>query len=439
MSSHALETVRPAVPPYAGPLPSPHPSISKSNSMAGVAMFNNCDIAYGAPFPASCARQAEERFHAKRVFVIASASLARSTTALDELTAALGEKVAGTRVGLKAHTYFSDILSVAKECRALSVDLIVTLGGGSLTDAAKMVSLVLANNVTQPDELLKLATARTIETVPPGEPPKVPVVCIATTLSAAEFTYGAGVTDDRDNQKHQFLFPKAVHLVIFDAGLVAASTPRALFLQSGVRAIDHCVEPLCSSVGNEVSAMHAARGLAQLVPALLRCAADPRGTDVAARQMAQLATPDSNAAVMRVYTPCGGSHAIGHMLGPFGVGHGATSAILLPAVCAYNARHGTAADVERQRAVAAILWNIPEMRALAERNGLEEGSAALGALVDALFRALDMPRTLKEVGVGRDQFNKLAEYSLLDVWCATNPVPLMEKEQVMEILNMIAE
>ncbi|KAJ7211755.1 hypothetical protein GGX14DRAFT_564983 [Mycena pura] len=77
------------------------------------------------------------------------------------------------------------------------------------------------------------------------------------------------------------------------------------------------------------------------VPALLRCASDPSGTDVAARQMAQLATPESNAAAFRVYTPCGGSHAIGHMLGPFGVGHGATSAILLPAVYTYNARHET--------------------------------------------------------------------------------------------------
>ncbi|KAJ7254964.1 hypothetical protein B0H12DRAFT_1114332, partial [Mycena haematopus] len=296
----------------------------------------------------------------------------------------------------------------------------------------------LANNVTDHGHLLKLPTSRTIGTVPPGSPPRIPVICIATTLSAAEFTLGAGVTDDRDNRKHQFVFPRAVHLVIFDAELVARTTPSHLLLQSGVRAIDHCIEPLCSPACNEVSAMHGKAGLEQLVPALLRCAADPDGADVEARHMAQLGAVDAIAGIFRVYTPCGASHGIGHILGPFGVGHGATSAILLPAVCDYNARVG--GEIRRQqRQAVSILWGLEEMRRVAEHVGLVEGEATLGQLLNALFVELGMPRTLKDVGVGRDQFDKLAEYSLLDVWCTSNPVPLTEKTQVMDILESVAE
>lgn len=139
--SSQTETFRCAVSPYPGPLPRPHPSIP-SPGLVDFEMFNNCYVSYGLSFSAACARHAEETFHAKRVFIIASASLARSTSALDELVAALAGKVAGKRIGLKAHTYFGEVISIAEECKALDVDLIVTLGGGTLSDAAKTVSLV---------------------------------------------------------------------------------------------------------------------------------------------------------------------------------------------------------------------------------------------------------------------------------------------------------
>jgi alcohol dehydrogenase class IV len=286
--------------------------------------------------------------------------------------------------------------------------------------------------------LLTLPTTTTIGTLPPAKAPTIPVVCITSTLSAGEFTLGAGATDDRDDKKHQFLVPKAIRLVIFDPEFVTTHTPPRLFLQSGFRSVDHCIESFCSLYCNEVTEMHATMGLKQLVPALLRCKADAdTKADVEARLLCQLATLNAIAASFRVYTPNGASHAIGHMLGPFGVGHGDTSGILLPAVCKYNARHG--ANVGRQEIVAGILWGIPEMRRLAESKGLKEGTADLGDLLDVLVRGLGMPRTLAEVGVGRHRLEQLAEYSLLDVWSATNPVPLTEKVQVMEILEMVAE
>ncbi|KAJ7625667.1 putative Fe-containing alcohol dehydrogenase [Roridomyces roridus] len=427
------ETYRPAVAQYPSVLPR-----SRAPTVLGE-VFNNCDVSDGLPFPVSCAKHAEETFHAKRIFVLASSTLANNTSALNDLRASLGDKVIGVKTGLKSHTYFSDVLQIAAECRQQQVDLIVTLGGGSLTDAAKMVSLALANEVTQPDDLLKLPTSRTRD-APRGKPPVVPVICITTTLSAGEFTLGAGVTDDRDDKKHQFLFPRAIRLVIFDPSLLTAHTPTSLLLQSGFRSVDHCVESFCSLNSNEVTELHATRGLKQLVPALLRCKADAEAkTDVDARLAAQLASIDAIAAGMRVYTPMGASHGIGHMLGPFGVGHGHTSCVLLPAVCKYNKKNGSSEVAERQKRLVELLWDIPEVRMLAESRALSEVDADLGDLLGGLVSGLGMPRTLAEVGVGWDRFEQLAEYSLLDVWCATNPVPLTEKGQVMEILEMVAE
>lgn len=61
----------------------------------------------------------------------------------------------------------------------------------------------------------------------------------------------------------------------------------------------------------------------------------------------------------------------------------------------------------------------------------------LGDILDAVIRELGMPRSLGDVGVGRDKLEGLAAHSLHDRWCKTNPVPLKEKEQVLEILEMV--
>ncbi|KAJ6569796.1 putative Fe-containing alcohol dehydrogenase [Mycena vulgaris] len=395
------EIFRSAVPSYPGPLPNSRASHSYGS------LFNNCDISYGLPFPAACAKHVEETFHATRILILSSGTLARSTRALSDLQAALGAKVAAVKSGLWAHTYFSDILAAAEECRALGVELILTLGGGSLTDAAKVTALVLANDIKNSDKLLKLPTLVTAGTVPPA--------------------------------KHQFVVGQAIKLIILDAALVTETTPLLLFVQSGVRALDHCIEAFCSAYATQVTEMHAKASLARLVPGPLRCIADgDTKADVEARLLCQMSTIDAIASFARVYAPVGGSHAIGHILGPFGVVHGATSGILLPAVCKYNARHSTDAAA-RQATAKAILWSVPEMRTLAESKGLAEGVADLGDLLNVFVRALGMARTLKEVGVGRDKFAKLAEFSVLDPFAPKNPVPLKEPAQIMEILEMVTE
>ncbi|KAJ7444496.1 hypothetical protein FB451DRAFT_1413178 [Mycena latifolia] len=162
--------------------------------------------------------------------------------------------------------------------------------------------------------------------------------------------------------------------------------------------IDHYVEGICSPLCNVATEMHSSKAPAQLVPTLLRCKADDVQTDVEARHLCQMAVVETLAS-FRVSTPCGASHAIGHMLGPCGVGHGETSVFLLPAVCKFNARHN---------------------------------------MLDAVVRMLGMLLTLAEVGVGRDKFEQLEEHSLLDVCSATNAVPITQKAEVMEILEMVA-
>lgn len=72
-----------------------------------------------------------------------------------------------------------------------------------------------------------------------------------------------------------------------------------------------------------------------------------------------------------------------------------------------------------------------------ETRGLKRTLADAGDVVGAVISELGLPRTLKDVGVGPEKLDALADNSLKDRWLVTNPVPLTEKSQVLEILNMV--
>lgn len=268
----------------------------------------------------------------------------------------------------------------------------------------------------------------------PAKPPKCPVISIPTSLSGGEYSNYAGVTRDRDDQKFQFSNPlRGPQLIILDAAL-AVTTPLNIWLQSGFRAIDHCVEAFCGKHKRVAEVDEACvKGLRCLVPALLLCKSDP--ANAAARQQCQLGIRFAMTPLHNLVLP-GASHGIGHMLGPLGVGHGETSCILLPAVCKWNAKQK--ANVDRQELMVKVFWDMDIAREKFEARGLQEGTADLGDLIDAVARDLDMPRSLEEVGVGRDRFDDLAVNSLEDMCTQANPARIDRKEQVLEILDMCA-
>ena len=264
-------------------------------------------------------------------------------------------------------------------------------------------------------------------------PPVVPIISVPTSLSGGEYSNLGGGTDDRTQRKQGFGDPtKGPALVILDPQLTT-TTPDHVWLQSGVRAIDHCVEALCSLQATSSSDADATRGLDLLVPGLLRCKKDRHDLD--ARLSCQMGVIEAMKAVFFHHVPMGGSHGIGHQLGPLGVGHGETSCILLPAVCRYN----RSANFERQQKVCDILWANSEVSRDLVAAGQNSDHSDLCDLLDVIIRSLGMPRSLKAVGVGDDKLDDLAENSLHDKWCATNPRPLIDKGHIMEILQAVRE
>lgn len=384
-------------------------------------------ISYGLPFAQAAAKHVEQTFRAGRVYILASASLAAHTNQVKTLQDALDGRVAGIRIGMKPHTLWSECLEIIEDARRVDADLILTVGGGSLTDAAKITALGLANDVTDFNGLQKLTASGAAELE--IKEPTIPIICIPTTLSGGEYNDRAGGTNDETKQKHSFAGPiKGPQLVILDPQLTT-STPTRWWLSTGIRAVDHCVEAMCSLQSTGQSDKDAAEGLRELIPGLLRCQKD--SGDLEARLQCQLAVISAVKATKTA--PMGGSHGIGHQLGPLGVGHGETSCVLLPAVCRYN----QSVNCEQQRKGCRIFWSDEDTRAALQSYSPDlTESSDLADLLHAYFRMLGMPRSLSAVGVTANMFPQLAKTSLTDRHLPHNPIPLTTAEQVMEILRL---
>ena len=124
-------------------------------------------VSFGLPFYKACAKHVAETFHATRVYILVSASLSSRTNDLPRLHFALDDKlgedtVVGIRRGVKPHTYYSDILKIVIEARAVNANCLVTLGGGSLTDTAKVVALVSRRSYPAASLILPMPSLLTI-------------------------------------------------------------------------------------------------------------------------------------------------------------------------------------------------------------------------------------------------------------------------------------
>ncbi len=205
------------------------------------------------------------------------------------------------------HAPIGQVEQAIKDAREDGVDGVVSFGGGSPIDAAKIVALRLRG---------------------------LPHVAVPTTLSVAELAAGAGFTDETGTKgglRDPDLLPDAV---IYDAE-VTLGTPMQLWLSTGIRSLDHAVEGFLADGEHPFNDVMALEAIRRLFDSLPRAKAEPKNLDV--RTENQLAAwfsftlPGASAS--------GLSHVMGKQIGArHGIPHGVTSCLLLPHVMRYLGR-----------------------------------------------------------------------------------------------------
>ena len=372
-------------------------------------------VLFGTPCVAAVMQTVEE-LGVSRVFLVSSQSLSRETDVVSSIIDALGNRFCGLFDQCVAHVPRDSVIRALAAVRTAQPDLIVTIGGGTPIDTVKMLLICLAEGLDSAEQLDGFAIrvlADGSKKVPAIKNPPVRQVVIPTTLSGAEFSNLAGCTDVDRQVKDLFTATEiGAQRVILDPA-ITVHTPDWLWLSTGMRAIDHAAETICSRNPQPFTDATCLHGLAMLAQSLRQTRNDP--SRVEARLNSQLAVWLCCTGLNRI--EWGASHGIGHQLGAVaGVPHGHTSCVMLHNVLRYNC----VVNEDRQTLISQALG---------------QPDTAACELIKELVSDLNMPTRLRDVGVGREHFAAITAAAMQSMMVKTNPRPITSPEQILQILE----
>jgi alcohol dehydrogenase len=297
------------------------------------------------------------------------------------------------------------------------VDLVVSLGGGSVIDTAKAAMVVALNGGAVTDYEDGAADPRPIEAL-------LPHVCVPTTAGTGSEATGWAMFVDPSRRLKNGLFDARLvsDVVILDASLTT-SLPAIPTAGSGMDALTHAIEAAVSVFANPATDALALRAASLIAPALP--AAVTAGEDLAARHDLLLASFLAGVAFSN--SSCGIAHSLAESLGGFyRIAHGTANALVLPEVMAFNAAPVPAKLAEVARALGV------------DATGLTHEEAALAAAVAArrLRDGLPLPRALRELGVPQDDLPALAAAAAEVAPESGNPREASE-EQLLALLENV--
>lgn len=266
-------------------------------------------------------------------------------------------------------------------------ELIIAVGGGSVIDMAKILSVCLTNDGLV-DDLRKPGAIRNAS---------VPVAAVPTTAgTGAEATANAIFLYPEEDLKvgivSEFMIPD---YVILDA-TVTYGLPPALTASTGVDALCHAFESYISILSNPFCKMLALEAIRLICGNIEKAYAD--GSNQDAREAMQLGsfyaglclTTSSTVAVHALSYPLGGKYHIPH---------GVSNAILLP--------HVMEANMECCR--QAYTEVAPFMLSNADDIPRERWPEAVVEYLYALMKRLNIPNSLEEFGVHREDLDYLTD------------------------------
>ncbi|KAH7224343.1 uncharacterized protein BKA55DRAFT_599303 [Fusarium redolens] len=372
-----------------------------------------------------------KQWNSQRILLVHSKTLAKNTSVISDLKEALGDRLVTVTEGVGSHSPYGDVIDIAHRITGHKIDCVISVGSGSYSDAckvARLMSATLPSGFGEKDMEDLLDQEKGV--APQDKIRKaegVKLILVPTSLSAGEWNYTASCTNSAGKKQHFSLEDGGAPDSILMDPWVARTSPEKLWLSSGIRAVDHCVETLCNPECAKYPDVQEwckkalrdlSKGLVEYKEGLGR---GKEGEDELVHG-ASKCQAGSRMALMGfiIYrVNMGASHAIGHQLGSVGkVMHGITSCIMLPPVLRYT----KARNPEAQAKIVKI-FN--------ETLGWEETEA--GDCVARLVKVTGLPSTLREVGVTSDeQIEQIIDKTMTDVMFSFGKV--LMRDEVSEIV-----
>lgn len=323
----------------------------------------------------------------KHVVIVTQPSI-KAMGVIDRIVTELSQAGITSRclTDVKPEPTVANIQQVFSSLASEPVDLFIGIGGGSVLDAAKLLSVLM----TDPVDVMSLIGIDRVSK------PGIPTVLIPTTSgTGSEVTPNAIVTIPEQELKVGIISRHLLPMMVIIDPVLTISLPPNITAATGMDAFTHALESYISTKANPISDMFALESIRLISGNLLQ--AYHHGSDLQARESVLLGSMYGGMALSSSGTAA--VHALAYPLGgKFNITHGVANSMLLPHVMRFNMD----AIQDRLGHVAC---------AMGLQVGTEGGKAVSEAVNRRIFEwTLEMriPQDLRAFGVTDDDVGELA-------------------------------
>ena len=323
----------------------------------------------------------------------------------------------------------------AAEMTSFGPDVIISLGGGSAMDAAKIMWVMYEHpEVNFHDLAMTFMDIRKRIYRFPTMGEKAMMVSIATSAgTGSEVTPFAVITDEQSGVKYPLAdYELTPDMAIVDAELMMTS-PKGLTACAGIDVLVHSIEAYVSIMASEYTNGLALEAI-RLVFKYLPDAYNEGTTNIKAREKMAHASCMAGMAFSNAFL--GINHSMAHKLGAFHhLPHGMANSLVMKEVIKFNATDAPtkqAAFAQYKYPNAACRYaKVADYLGLGGNTDAEKVELLVKA-IEELQRKLNMPMTIKEAGVEEDKFradlDSMVEQAFDDQCTGANPrYPLMSE------------
>lgn len=335
----------------------------------------------------------------------------------------------------------------AAEMTNFQPDVVISLGGGSAMDAAKIMWVMYEHpEVNFHDLAMTFMDIRKRIYKFPTMGQKAMMVAIATSAgTGSEVTPFAVITDEETGVKYPLAdYELTPDMAIVDAELMMTS-PKGLTACAGIDVLVHAVEAYVSVMASEYTnglALEAIRLVFKYLPG----AYNEGTTNIKAREKMAHASCMAGMAFSNAFL--GINHSMAHKLGAFHhLPHGMANSLVMKEVIKFNATDApTKQAAFAQYKYPNAAWRYAK---IADHLGLDGNTEAekvelLLKAIDELQNKVNMPKTIKDAGVSEVKFfetlDEMVEQAFDDQCTGANPrYPLMKELKEMYITSYYGE
>lgn len=255
-------------------------------------------------------------------------------------------------------------------------DSIISIGGGSVMDCAKIVGIKVTNPKLSFDDMKKIFN---IKNKPPFH------ISIPTTSgTGSESTVGAVITNPEKNEKYAVLsLLEMPDYYILDANLTL-NLPPNLTAYTGMDALTHAIEAYIGTFGTKVTNKKALKAIKSIFENLETAYKD--GHNFTARHNMLIASNDAAYAFTRAYT--GYVHTISHAVSAlYNSAHGRINAIILPHMLRFYG-----ASIEKELSEIAFYSGLAD-----KTTSPKEAASKVIAKIEKMNSAMNIPDKISEL------------------------------------------